>query len=87
MSNEQRSACTTNISACRRARTHHRTNLGQEVVLADEPEVLRVAFLGGLDLRDDAGRVVGSELEATGTAGTGPGIVRRREERDGLEAS
>jgi hypothetical protein len=45
----------------RAARTDHRSDLGQKVIFSDEPKILRVSLLGGLDLRNHSGRVVRSE--------------------------
>jgi hypothetical protein len=55
----------------------HRPDLGQLVVGAEEPEDLLVALLAGLDLRDEAGGVVGAELVAACPAGVGADVLGR----------
>ena len=42
--------------------TDHGSDLGEPVLLTEQPQVLAVALLGSLDLRDDTLRVVGTEL-------------------------
>lgn len=64
----------------------HGADLSEEFLLADEPEVLAVAHVGGLHLGDNAGSVVGSKLVPSSAAGSGARVVRGGEEGNRLEA-
>jgi len=44
-------------------KAHHRSDLGEEVLLSDEPQVLRVPLRGSINLRHDTGSVIGSESD------------------------
>lgn len=64
----------------------HGADLGDVLLLAEEPEVLLEAAGGGLLLGHDAGGVVGAELLVADAAGPGADGVVGGLEGDGLEA-
>ncbi|KAK1848521.1 hypothetical protein CCHR01_08850 [Colletotrichum chrysophilum] len=64
----------------------HGTDLGDVLLLAEEPQVLLVTAAGGLELGNDAGSVVGAELLVADTAGPGADGVVGGLKRNGLEA-
>lgn len=64
----------------------HRADLGDKLLLAEQPQVLLEAALGGLELGHDAGGVVGAEFAVADAAGPGAHGGGGGFEGDGAEA-